>query len=350
MAFIQHKIRLFALAAGVALLLISALNPSVVSALILSQRSVAVSTAVPSATAVYTYSFTFTSTSNVGSVQFLYCSNSALFEDPCVAPTGLDVSGATLSQQSGNVGFSIDAGNTTATSLLLTRPVAGATPIASTYQFSGITNPSTANQTVFVRIRTFASTDGSGSSTDQGAVAYATQNFFSVGAYVPPFIKLCVAVTLAIDCSSANGDSINLGTLSNTTVRTATSQFSIATNDPGGYVAYVSGTTMTSGNNTITALTSPTPSLPGQPQFGLNLRQNTVPSVGSEPDGSGSATPIGSYANQNQFAFNTGDAVASATSSTDHTRMTVSYIVNIPRDQKPGQYTTTLTYIAVAQF
>jgi len=336
------------LGAGCSLILLTT-APNI-QALQLTDRSIQISTATPSAIAGHAFSFTYSSTSSVGSVVFEYCENSPLLSDPCTVPAGLDVTAASLGGQTGNTGFSIDAGNTTANRLVLTRPAAAALAVPSSYSFSNITNPSAAGQTEFVRITTRASTDGTGAITDDGGVAFATISPFNISTNVPPFIRLCVGISVAADCSSATGNSIDLGSLESNQTDSARSQFAAATNSVTGYGVFVLGTTMTSGNNSISALSSPSPSQTGVSQFGINLRANTNPLVGEEPSGAGTATVTSDYSGMNLFKLVDGDALTSAPTPTDYNRMTVSYLVNVSSTQAPGVYTTTLTYLATADF
>jgi|SRR5579862_2876730 len=320
------------------------------SAAILFQRSVVISTAVPSAVAVDSFQFNVPTASVLGSIVFQYCSNSPSFYQACIAPVGLDVSAASLTSQFGNTGFSIDAADTTANQIVLTRPAAAGLITTSGYVFDNVTNPSAASPSTFVKISTYSSTDGSGSYNDTGAVAFAIQNIFSVGAYVPPFLQLCVAIIVAPDCSTMSGDSIDLGTLSSQHANAGQSQFATATNDPTGYIVYALGNTMTSGNNTISALSLPTPSFPGTAQFGINLRANLLPPIGQDPVGLGTAAPTANYNIPNKFMFLSGDSIASSDLTTNYNRMTVSYLVNVPASQPAGVYATTLTYVATVQF
>ena len=316
----------------------------------LASRSIQVSTARPSAVADHLFQFTIVSTSTLGSVVFEYCENSALIEHPCTPPAGFDASTAALSAQSGNLGFSIDTLNSTTNKIVLTRTAAAALAVASSYTFSGVINPSAAASTEFVRITTYASTDGSGAYTDNGSVAFATVTPLSVGAYVPPYLKFCVGLTVAVDCSSMAGNSIDLGTLGIGQAGEAQSQFATGTNDSSGYSVYSLGTTMTSGNNTIPALAVPTPSLPGVSQFGINLRDNTSPQIGEDPVGPGTASPAPDYNNPDFYTFRPGDSITASANSTDFDRMTVSYVVNVSATQPVGVYSTTITYLAVASF
>jgi hypothetical protein len=315
----------------------------------LTQRSVAASSSRPSEIVNQSFQFTYATAASIGSLVFEYC-DSPVFGIPCNAPAGLDVSSASLDSQSGNAGFTIDGVNTTANKLVLTRPAAIAAAVASQYDFSNITNPSIAGQSVYVRISTYASADGSGVYTDNGAVAYAMNAPLNIGANVPPFLQLCVGITVSSNCASASGDRINLGNLSANNAKAGTSQFAGGTNSISGYTVFVLGTTMTSGNNTIKALSSPSPSFPGNNQFGINLRDNSLPNVGANSSGPGSAAPLANYNTANQYKYLNGEAIARSTLPSDYNRMTVSYVININDSQAPGVYASTFTYLATATF
>ena len=316
----------------------------------LTNRSVQLSSASPSASASYTVNFTYFSASNVGSVVLEFCANSPLSTDPCTSPTGLSASSANLSSQSGNIGFSIDGTNTTANKVVLTRPSSSISPVASSYTLSNMVNPSTANYTVYIRVTTFASTNASGTPIDFGAAAASTANQLSIGAFIPPFLTFCVGVSVAVDCSSGSGDSLDLGIFKTSATSAGTSQFSVATNDVSGYDISIHGTTLTSGNNTIPALSTPSPSSIATNQFGINLRHNTFPSIGADPDGNGIGDPTVDYNQPNLFVFRDADSIANSTFSSYFRRMTVSYIANVNSSQPPGVYNATFTYIATVQF
>ncbi len=324
--------------------------PGVANAAVLTNRAIQISSAQPSIVTSYDFHFDIASTSSLGSIVLLFCDNSPVQGRPCGVPPGMNVAAANLALQSGNTGFSIDAGNTTANKLVLTRPTLAGLATTSDYKFTNVTNPGAPSHTEFVRISTYASNDGSGPQTDNGSVAFATVLPFNVSAFIPPFITFCVGIIVATDCSSTTGDSIDLGILSSAGPSSGQSQFSTATNDPSGYAVFVLGTTMTSGNNILPPLGSPLPSLAGTSQFGINLRGNTKPPTGSDRFGPGTGFPTTNYDFPNFFMFNSGDSVASSSLNSDFTRMTVSYLVNVAKSQLPGIYATTLTYVATASF
>ncbi len=321
-----------------------------VSADSLQNRSVSLSSYRPSQVATHNYQFFVPNPNIMGSMIFEYCSNSAVFIDPCTAPAGLDVSGAITTAQTGNTGFSVDNADTTANKLVISRLPLASSVITSSYSFANITNPSTASQTIYVRISTYGSTDGSGSMINSGAVAFVTSTDFNVSATVPPFIRLCVGITVAVDCSAVNGDSLDLGDLSKNHASVGQSQFAVGTNSANGYSVFALGTTMTSGSDVIPALSAPAPSFPGNGQFGINLRANTLPASGQDPDGTGTGGPTANYDNPNQFVFVPGDEIANSLLPSDYNRMTVSYLANINNGQPIGIYSTTITYVAVTEF
>ena len=107
---------------------------------------------------------------------------------------------------------------------------------------------------------------------------------------------------------------------------------------------------MTAGNRVIPALALPSLSIPGTGQFGINLRANTAPSVGTDISGTGSGSVAAGYATPNVFRFQNGDIVATSPISTEYNRYTISYLVNIPTNQAAGRYASTITVIATTTF
>lgn len=150
---------------------------------------------------------------------------------------------------------------------------------------------------------------------------------------------------------SLGANSLNLGTLSSTAVVSSSHTLNVATNASGGMVVTVSGATLTSGANTITACATGCTSSIGSEQFGINLKDNVTPNVGLEASGT---PPIGvaaaGYATVDNFRFVSGETIASSAGAINDTTFTVSYIVNIAAPTEAGSYTTTLTYVATATF
>ncbi|HEX3568908.1 MAG TPA: hypothetical protein VHT70_04520 [Candidatus Saccharimonadales bacterium] len=312
----------------------------------LNSRSLRIGSVDPSATTTHEFSFTYSGTNSVGSVTFQYCLD-PIPSDPCTAPTGVDVSGVTLTSQTGETNFSLYSA--TANQIVISRPSAPAAATASDYLFSNAVNPSVKG-TFFVRISTYASNDGTGTAQDAGSVASSINQSISISTEVPQILKFCVGVTIGNDCSSAQGSFIQLGDLTSDNTAAGTSQFWVGTNAPGGFSVVTSGTSMTSGNNTISPLAQPTESAAGNTQFGLNLRANSNPGIGADPTGPGDAQPAPNYNVPNTYMFEPGGAVVQDASATNDRKFTVSYIVNVSPDQPPGVYSTTITYVCSATF
>jgi hypothetical protein len=318
-----------------------------VGALPLPDRSLHIGDSAPAALTTHDFTFSYATTSDpVGSVVFEYCT-SPLPQLACVAPNGLDLSTALLTAQNGETGYTVFSA--TASQVVLTRVASPPTVTPSSYSFTGVVNPSDLG-TFFVRISTYDSPDGSGSPIDFGAVVNATTQGVQISTEVPPILKFCVGLSLGDDCSTADESVVDLGELSATSAASGTSQMIAATNAQFGLAIAVYGTTMTSGNNVIEALATPTVSAPGNAQFGLNLRDNSNPNIGQEPSGSGLVTVASSYSIPNRYVFISGSTVATSPAATDTRKLTASYIVNTPPAQPAGVYTATMTYICTATF
>jgi hypothetical protein len=302
---------------------------------------------------------------NVGSIQFLYCT---LASGTCTTPTGLSTTSAALGTETGATGFTIV--NATNGAPYLTRTAsainAGTTV---TYRLDTITNPSTTNQTFYVRVSTFASTNATGSPIDTGTVAASTATQIVLTGTMPESLIFCTGGTVSTtagvpDCSTATAGTVSFNQLfSPTDTATATSQMAASTNAGNGYVITVNGATLTSGSNTITAMGSATTGVRGTGQFGLNLKANTTttstPAVGTEVAPAANGTnykgqAATGYNTVDNFKFTTGDTVANSANGgagpTDAQIFTASYIVNVAGSQAAGTYTTTLTYICTATF
>jgi hypothetical protein len=318
-------------------------------ALSLGQRRVTLIDNEPSLTTTYEFYFDIMTVTSIGSMEFEFCTNNPLSGTPCTAPAGFNALGTSLAAEAGETGFSI-SGVSTSNRIVIGRVPAITSVGTKFYEFTNIVNPSTPNQTVFVRISTYPTSDGTGPFTDNGGVAFSTSETLTVNAYVPPFLILCVGVVVQPSCSTVTGSNINLGELNRNSPTTATSQYGVATNDPLGYQTYSFGNTMTSGNNVIPQLATQTPSTPGSSQYGINIRANTNPLVGQNPAGAGSGVLSTQYDDSNLFKFQNGDLLASSTVSTDFNTYTISHLVNVSAAQPPGRYSTTLTVVGIASF
>jgi len=281
-------------------------------------------------------------------IEIQFCANSPIIADPCDVPVGMDTTASILNNQIGNTGFILD--NSVNGELVLTRNPSNPTSVNNYYQFAGIINPIT-NGEYFARIKTFPTDDLSAPDIEYGGVAMAITPNLTINAIVPPYITFCLAVTIPeLNCNDTSGDNLDLGDFQTYSSNSGSYQFLVATNSGTGYSVSVYGTTLTSGNYIIPSLSQPSPPQYGVSQFGLNLVANTQPSVGADPIGDASGQPTSNYGITNQFSFNSGDIIASDSHNTLYTKFTNSVMVNISKSQQPGVYSTTLTYIATANF
>lgn len=291
-------------------------------------------------------SWQFPSNSSVGSVVLQYCT-SPIEDVACVAPVGLNAGGAVFANQTGETGFSVLS--QTNNTIILTRPPMATGAQLNTYTFNNVVNPTNIG-TFFLRISTYGSIDGLGPKTDYGATAAAITTSVSIETEVPPILYFCAAILIDnISCATAEGNYLNLGTLTHTKAAVGVSRFAASTNANFGYVVQVFGSTITSGNNVLPAPTTPTTSIPGTRQFGMNLRANTSPAIGEEYTGVyGVISP--DYNIPNRFVFRDGDVLASSPHISLFEVYTVTYMVNIQEFQPAGVYNTLLGYVCTATF
>lgn len=345
------RVALVAILATVAILSPLFTGSSYVGAADFTTRRIMASDSLAGATDVrYNLSFSGQSAGLVGSIRLQICFNDPFPGNPCTIPVGFDISQAQLLSQSGMTGFTVH-GSTTANELVLTR-IPGATNAGIvSYEIGNVDNPTNAGS-YYGRLETFASVDATGPSHDAGGLAFAfVGNDLSIHTYVPPYLAFCIGNTIpAEDCSTAEGNYIDLGELSPTRTATAQTKMLIATNADFGYSITVMGTTLTSGINVIPAITTPDVSRPGTSQFGINLRANSTPPSGSDPAGMGRGVPTPDYNTPNRYKFASGDMLASYNDPDYYRMYTADYIVNVSKDQPAGIYVTTLTYIALATF
>lgn len=304
----------------------------------------------PSESTDYLLNFTISNNVNLGSISILLCSNNPIEGDSCINPSGLDVTNASITNQSGITDFSFFA--VSSNNILLTRPVSTliTAPLQVNLTFHNIVNPDSIGS-YYTRLAGYSTTNGTGSSDMFGGFAFAINSNLLVTSYVPPYLTFCSALSFTnFNCSSGTGDYIDFGTLNSKLSSQSSSQIIVATNAPNGYVIQVYGPTLTSGNNIIQSLINTSTSLPGTPQFGINLRSNDQPPVGNNPIGPGLGQPTSGYNQPNLFKYVSNDVIASSLNTEDYHKFTISYLVNIPKDQPSGIYVSSLTYVAAGSF
>lgn len=308
----------------------------------------------------YELSLDYTTTATVGSVRMEFCDN-PIPSLPCTAPDGLDLSGATLGAQSGPEPFdTIDiAGNI----IVMHRAPSEAGPGGvSTYRLDNVVNPTTEGENFYIRLTSHADENALDPLIDYGSVANAIVQGTDIYTQVPPILIFCVAKTVSIDCVDTDENLVDFGNLNpGEETYATTSEMAARTNGRYGYNIYLMGTSFTSGVREVPPLTVPTESFVGVGQFGMNMTTNTNPGLGADPVGPAPIAPApatitsnitlhSDYMIPDHFTFRNGDLLASSTYVTAPKHFTSTYVLNIPADQAPGHYSTTLTYVCLAGF
>lgn len=323
----------------IAAVLLFAYFPNNASALQITGRKVVIGSSLASASTTYAFTFTVPQSTVIKSAGFAACTTAS---GDCTPAPGFSASSSTLTAQPTNLGDAAGWTVSTATAgeLRLSKTGNVAAPTGQqAVGFSGVTNPSATNSTFYMRITTY-SDDAYTTEIDSGVVATSTAGQITVTASVDETLTFTLATA-----------TVALGALTTSSTGTGTSSMTVATNATTGYSVGYSGTTLTSGSDTITAMAAAGGSTMNSKQFGINLMNNTTPAIGSNVSGSGSGTAQTGYSTTNQFKFNVaGDIVAAATVPTNSNVFTTSYIANIDGVTAAGAYSTVLTYTATANF
>lgn len=305
----------------------------------ISSRSVVLGSSIASVSTNYNFSFATSSSTIIKSVSFLMCTTAS---GACVSPSGFSASSAVLTAQPTNLGdlsgWSVN--NSVSNALRLYKSTNSSVPSGSQFvSFSNVINPNIDNSTFYVRISTYSSADWT-NLIDSGVIATSTATQVQATATVDE--------TLSFEIGSSV---VNLNTLSKNSTGVGSSTMTVGTNAQLGYTISYNGTTLTSGANTITAMSTQTASTQNTKQFGMNLVANTSPVIGTNKAGSGNGFAASSYGTANQFKFLTsGDALAYATGPTNDNLFTVSYIANIDSSTAAGVYTSLITYTVTANY
>lgn len=320
-------------------------------ALRLAERSLYMQTTKPGVTTSYRVSFRYMSPEPVGSIDMLFC-KSPIPDDPCVAPTGLNVANAALSNQVGETGFAITSATTNHLVLSRTPTLMHADSPLSSYNFENMINPTTVDKAFSIRLRTHGTINATGPQIDFGSVRGQTTTPITIETQVPPMLLFCLAEEVDDDCSGTNDNYYtDMGELSSNSTLTAQSQMGVGTNASGGFAITAVGSPPAAGTSVIDAPKTPTESKVGSNQFGINLVANDAPTVGNNPEGIwANAIPTTDYGIPNKYKFVSGDVVAYSPNVSLMKKFTVSYILNSSPNLRAGVYTTTVTFIASGRF
>lgn len=232
---------------------------------------------------------------------------------------------------------------------------------------SAFATPIAANACVQIQIGTHATTGTTGNTQITNHATPGSYEFAIAGAFadtgsttvnIITDSEVDIAATVAQSLTFSISDvSIGFGTLNAAAARYATGDtlgnaaeteahtLIVGTNAANGYSLTASGTTLTCsscGGATVTAIgAANTASSAGTEQFGIRL---------NAAGGSGAVSAPYAAAG---FAFDTAafpDQVASASGATSNTTYSARYLANIAANTEAGTYSSTITYVATANF
>ena len=338
-----------------------------------------------------TYAFTFKTPAATAlkALAFTPCTTAS---DACILPSGFARTGYSLTGAPTNLGagtWIIDSTTTTPTptinagSLLITNTGNSTAQVPAnliTVSFNGVHNPdAAAGTTYFLRITTFSDATYT-TAVDTGTTAAATVRQIVLTGTMPESLIFCVGTTITAISTVPNCASVTTGAVvfnqlfSPSDTAYATSQMAASTNAASGYAITVSGATLTSGLNTIAAMSTTDVSKHGFSQFGMNLVHNmgvdpvggitqyttygafgtAVSSATNGTNYKGQPNPGSGYDVADYFRYAPAVPVANSAASgagpSDGQIFTVAYIVNVTGSQPAGTYTATLTYICTPTF
>ena len=157
---------------------------------------------------------------------------------------------------------------------------------------------------------------------------------------------------LEVEVSS---DPIKLGLLTSDDTVTAVATIAVRSYLSSGYIVQLVGPAPSIPGHTLLSPTVPTASTVGTEQFGINLRKNTSPAIGADPQQLPDETfSFGgyttNYGHANLFMYKDGDIIANSVSSSGKTLYTLSMLANISPVTPAGQYKAKFSTIVTATF
>ena len=222
----------------------------------------------------------------------------------------------------------------------------------SEYVFDDIKNPTNTAKSFSIRLKSHSTTDATGPLVDFGSVKGQVTNGIVIQTQVPPMLIFCAAQEVSDDCKTTNETYFtDMGTMSTENTLTAQSEMAVGTNATGGFAITVTGQPLTAGTNVIDGIDTPTESVTGRNQFGINLVENSDLGIGQDPQGEwANAVPSTDYSQPNKYKYVEGDVIAYSPNVSLIKKFTVSYMVNVSPSLRAGVYTTTINYIASGRF
>ena len=332
---------------AMAVLVATAVVPMGVSAGQLENRQLQLESAAASAETEHAFTFDIATTETIEGIAFEYCENDPFPGESCDTPSGMDVGGATMTDDEGG----LDTLNTEGTNELhVTGSESFDAEDSVSFTFEDVTNPDQPNEEYFVRVYTYTDSGDVDSNdddlaTDTGGIAFSTAETVQVTARVQETLQFCVYTN---DECGDGGSETSLGVLNIAETQTAESYFDVATNARSGMNVQYVGSTLESDGTTIEAVDEGNGGFEapdtGTEQFGLRIADIS--------DGDQVAEEANDYFSNGDYALNEDDPTTIATSSgpVEETTFDIEYMGNVDALTPTGIYDTEFEYIATAQF
>lgn len=143
----------------------------------------------------------------------------------------------------------------------------------------------------------------------------------------------------------------DLGDLAANHTATSTTQISISNTQGTGYIVQIAGDPPKFGDHILKPLVTPTASIPGAEQFGINLVNNTTPNAGADPIQVPAGTVFGQaasgYNTPDLFKYVEDDVIAQGVSKAGRTDYTITMIINISNTTPAGRYVGNFSALVV---
>ncbi len=154
---------------------------------------------------------------------------------------------------------------------------------------------------------------------------------------------------------SITGGASDLGVLTAQSTTTKTTLVKVRSYLSGGYVLQILGNPPSYDGHTLATPSTPTASVVGTEQFGINAVANTSPLVGANvaqvpsiTTSFGVVSP--NYATPNLFMYSSGDTVASSPKASGETDFTISMILNISNTTPAGHYSGDFSAVVIPTY
>lgn len=276
----------------IVLLLLASFSPALlrkVDAGTFDHAKVTISNSQASATSVtYDFAFTTSVTTAIKQINFKFCTEVGQFTETCTAPTGFTAASAT--RDSDNIAGTGRTDTPVAGTFqtVVTTPATQSTQ-AVTFVIAGVTNPSTADTSFYVRFRTYS--DAGTTMIDNGQIMFAilSSTSIAVTAVVDPTFTFTVTgktsgttVNTATSNITTEAATIPFGTLADAAPKIGAHDVTIATNATFGYTV------------TVKALADP-PLVDGNNNIDKFTGTNTTPTTWTSPAGTAASVNTGFF-------------------------------------------------------